>query len=302
MRRNCICILVWLNVLCASSQNFTTREHNFMMPLIYNPAVAGTEEEAVALLSAKRSWIGVKNGPAMNLLSAHAKASDLGFSRPKKYISNGSELMGIGMSIYNDRNGPLSANGLQLAYAYHVSLSGDKLLSFGLSAKLTQYMLDETVFKATDPDDPNISYNRQSTLMPDVNAGVLLHHRDFYAGLSATNLGGFRRRALNFVNEDNLRTLYLTAGYKFTLPNDKVLQTTVLTRYSGNRLWLDIMARYHYRKFLWYGAGYATPGTWSGFGAIRVRKMDFGYVYEYYNSPLYNYSRGNHMIFIGYNL
>jgi type IX secretion system PorP/SprF family membrane protein len=284
------------------SQNFTTREHCFLSDFILNPAAAGTEEDIVAILSAKKNWMGIKGSPGTNMLNIHAKVSDLGLSKPKKYISRDLSRIGVGLGIYNDSNGPLSVTGVQAAYAQHVRLSSKLLFSAGISVKLSQYVLDETVFKATDPDDPNISYQKEKTLMPNFNVGIYLRHKKFHIGLSTTNPAELKNKNVVFYKLENVRTLYLSGAYKFTLPNEKDLEVRAITRYFDGQFWADFIARYYYKKFFWYGVGYATTDFYSVYGALRFKKLDFGYVYEYTPSPIYKRASGNHMVFIAYNL
>jgi len=285
------------------AQNFTTREHCFLTDFVFNPAAAGTEEGMVAVLSAKKNWTGLKGSPGTNMFSLHLKASDLGISKPRQYISKDFSKTGIGLGLYNDMNGPLVTTAIQLAYARHVRLNNKLFLSFGLSAKLTQYMLDESVLKATDPDDNDLTFQKQSTILPNFNSGLYLRHKSYHIGLSVTNLFNLtNNNNINFYKEELMRTWYLSGAYLFKLPASNGLEPKLLVRYYNKQIWVDVLVRYYFQKHFWVGLGYATTGFYSFYAALKFGKFDYGYTFEYSPSPIYKTTHGNHMLFISYNL
>lgn len=285
----------------ACSQNFITREHILYSELLYNPAIAGTKDDVVFVVTDKRNWIGIKDAPRTAILNIHMKADDLGFSKPKKYISNFSTNIGLGLSLYNDRNGPLSVNGIQISYAYHLLLTEETKLSMGISTKITQYSLNETIFKAVDMDDPLISWNKINATIPNINSGLWLYNNKYFTGLSFANLIDFNKQKNVIYYKENIRTLYLTGGYNIFI-SKSTLEPVILVRYLNNNTWIDATLKYKYKNCIWLSASYESPNLSTICLAIKYRKYCLGYGYEYSFSPIYNYTYGNHQIFIGYNL
>lgn len=295
-------MLFFMTWIFSKSQNFVSQESVFPSMLIFNPAIAGTEDKIAAILSVKKNWVGIKNSPGSNLFNIHAKAADIGFSKPKQYISNHFANVGLGLGLYNDNNGPLLTNAVQLAYSHHLFLSEKVFLSFGLSAKLTQYTLNQTIFKPIDPGDPNISMTKENVSSPNFNFGLLLKHKKYFIGLSSTNLVDFNNSNKKLEIEEDIRSIYFCTAYKFMFNSSNILEPVAIIRTYQSDFWINFQLKYYYSKYFWLGVGATSQNLYSGTFAIKYKQFDFGYVYEYSKSKIYRHSLGNHMVFIGYNI
>jgi type IX secretion system PorP/SprF family membrane protein len=297
-------IILILYVEKAKTQNFVTQEHCFVSDFIYNPAVAGVEENIVANISVKKNWIGIKDSPSTSLLNLYSNVANLGFVKNKKHISDKSLNVGLGLGLYSDKNGPLNTNGIQIAYSYQILLTKSLRLSMGLSAKLTQYSLNQGVFKPTDKDDPLLSNNTENLLRPNFNFGFWLYNTEYYLGLSTTNLADFNEFGNGLNYKETIRALFLKSGYKFSLNSNSILEPSLLLRSNKNKSFVDVNLKYTYIKHFWtaFGWGWGSPNAFSICLGFNVKDIYFGYIYEYSSSPLYSYSKGNHSLFLGFNL
>jgi len=301
MRSNFLTVLIFfcLAITC-KAQNFITQEHSYLTDFVFNPAVAGSEENTVALMSFKRNWTGIKTAPATAMLNIHTKATNLGLSKSKKFNTHVVSKIGLGLGVYSDRNGPLTTRGFQIAYAYHLLLNKETKLSMGLSSKLMQYGLNQDVFVLYDPNDPIVGNDRVSRFMLNFNFGFLVYHKKFHAGIASTNIGDFNDNYYKFYYEETVRALYLHGGYKFNFANS-VLEPNILLRSAKNEKKMDVVLKYYYKDIFWTSLGWSSPSFNSVCVAVKRKNISLGYLFEFSTAPLYKYSYGNHLVFMGYN-
>lgn len=172
-------ILFLVASLAASSQEKPFFREHFLNRYLLNPAVAGIGDCTMAHLTDHHQWLDVQNAPMSQTLSLHG-------STP----GNNQTKHGFGGILYNDMNGAHRKTGGQFTYAYHVMLNErqESYLSFGVSAALYQYALDETSFQPYNNGDPLLSGSMQKTIMPNANAGVYYNSKTLFGGISAANL------------------------------------------------------------------------------------------------------------------
>ncbi|MFM8912596.1 MAG: PorP/SprF family type IX secretion system membrane protein [Flammeovirgaceae bacterium] len=106
--------------------------------LVINPAYAGADEVLSATFINRHQWLGIEGAPTTQTLALHA------LTKRKK--------VGLGLLISHDRIGVHKNTTAQLSYAYHVRLSSNHTLSFGLQAGLVQLIADYASLANTTPD------------------------------------------------------------------------------------------------------------------------------------------------------
>jgi hypothetical protein len=83
-------------------------------------------------------------------------------------------------------------------------------------------------------DDPLIAANMgNKTIIPDFNAGVLLTHRQLYAGFSVSQLmeNSFQFSSFNYTPARIFRNYYLLTGYRFVY-NRIELEPSIVAGYN----------------------------------------------------------------------
>ena len=168
---------------------------------LVHPSAAGFRDCGNVRLTARNQWSGIKDAPSLQTLNIHTKFG-------KK--------AGLGLVIFNDKNGYHSQQGVQATYAYHLDLGRTedyKQLSFGLSMMMVSNKLDESSF---DIPDPVISQIVQSESYFNADFSMAYHDVDFFGYLTVKNL---MLNARNLYNSDyeslNLRRYLLSFGYYF---------------------------------------------------------------------------------------
>ncbi len=169
---------------------------------LLHPAMAGAANYNKLRISARQQWFDQDEAPNLQTLSFNARVG---------------ERSGLGVIVFNDKNGYHSQVGGYLTYAHHIMFSRSKAdlnqISFGLSAGLIQSRLDETRFDPND-FDPIVAGIIQSSSYFNVDAGVSYNFLNFSGHVTAKNVI-FQNR--NLFTEDlepnNQRTYLISSSY-----------------------------------------------------------------------------------------
>jgi len=178
--------------------------------LLY-PSMAGASNCTKVRFTGRKQWMDQDESPNLQTFSINSRISD---SRSA-----------VGAIAFKDQNGYHSQSGAYFTYAHHIMFSRSELdldmLSFGLSAGLIQYKLDESSF-LSGGFDPLISGIEQSATDFNIDFGFSYQYLDFYAHASIKNL--LNNDGINFneqgLSYNNLRTYLLSTGYLFSDRSD----------------------------------------------------------------------------------
>ncbi len=276
---------------------------------LINPADAGSEGYTSINVTAREQWIGIPNSPKTHLISFQTRLLRNSFvskssSLRKKFARrsrNGK--VGVGAFLYNDMNGPVSRNGLQLTYAYHITMA-QNLLSFGLTTKGYQYSIDRSKLKTAQANDDFINTTDFSNFVPDANFGAQYINPFYHVGFSINDLfqSSFKFGEGTMPDAQTRRLYNLTGSYKFEINRFYMLEPDALIKLSENGAFqLDLSGKVYYKEDYWGGMSYRT-GTFSNseagaliiFGGVRVDKFYFGYAFDYTLSNIMTHTLGSH--------
>ena len=103
---------------------------------LLHPSMAGVSNCNKLRVTGRQQWFGNEDAPSLQTMSVNGRI--------------GESPSGVGAIVFNDQNGYHSQSGAYLTYAHHIMFSRNtidlNMLSFGLSAGMIQYKLDETAF------------------------------------------------------------------------------------------------------------------------------------------------------------
>lgn len=283
---------------------------------LIHPSMAGVANCAKVRLTARKQWFGQEDAPALQTLSVNSRIGD--------------SPSAIGGIVYNDKNGYHSQTGAYLTYAHHLMFSRNEIdlnmLSFGLSAGVIQYKLDETSFLA-DGFDPIIAGIEQSSTNFNIDFGFSYHFINFYAHATVKNVlnnDGVNSNANGVFKFDNLRTYLFSLGNTFhKFGSDWSYEPSVMFLYKDGtkESSIDINAKV-YREMdfgkIWGGLSYrrSLDGAefldnsgvssqklqyFTPFLGVDYKQFVFAYTYSYQaNSVVFN-NGGFHQLTLGYN-
>lgn len=275
----------------AYSQQQPLFSQYMMNGFLLNPAIAGTDETSPLRLTVRQQWAGVVDAPATQTLSGHTA---LGYN--DKY--------GVGGYVYNDHFGPLSRIGIHGAFSYQLKLNTNTNLSMGLSLSAFQYKISEADLNIINPNDAAITGKTESTWAPDANFGLYVYNRDYFVGLSSSQLIQYKLQLGDYNDLGKIvRHYYLTGGYKFVLNKDFEIEPSLLLKTTEQSpLQVDINTKFYYQKNYWLGFSYRHKDATILMLGIKVDRYYVGYAFDYTISNLNNYSHGSHEIMVGFNI
>jgi type IX secretion system PorP/SprF family membrane protein len=256
-----------------------------------NPAVAGSNPYFEGISTNRYQWVGLTDAPRTYILTAQG---------PTKSLN-----VGLGGSLYTDIVGPTRRIGASFSYAYHLKLNDKVKLSMGLSAGVVQFMVDGSKIALRDPGDMVLSNGLQSVIAPDFGAGLYAYSVDkkWYVGASVPQV---LQSKINFVEISTAtlskmtRHYYITAGYKYKLNKDFVLEPSTCIKYAQPAsLQFDLGLRAIYHDKIWLGAVYRYMDAAAAIVGYKLQEnLSLAYSYDFTTSNIRRYSSGTHEIMI----
>ena len=276
-------------------------DNNFVV----SPTYAGIGDNLKIRANGLTQWVGIKDAPDNQSLYADFR------------ISNQS---GIGLSLYNDRNGYTIQTGAKFSFAHHIILDYKtrQYLSFGISYNINSFKIDISKFNTTYEVpvlDPAVTDNRANS-NNNFDVGVLYRYKGFFFSFNANNI--LKKNIDKFSGidiEPNLLLNYqVYSGYTFKTPQTNKVEFEPSVFYqlfsSDKRSATDV--NFKVRKFgrnddyVWAGLSYRflndqflkplNIGPMIGF---LKSKFYFGYSYQITTNELSAYNSGTHVVTIG---
>lgn len=254
-----------------------------------NPAYAGSRGALSIFALHRTQWVGLDGAPVTNAVSVNTPL-------------NGSRL-GLGISIINDKIGPIHENTISADMSYTVPTSETVKLSFGIKATANLFDLDVSRLNPVDSDPSLHDYNNKFS--PNIGAGVYLHSDKAYVGLSVPNFIESNRYDDNEVAVFKEKiNYYLIAGYIFNLNNAIKFKPALLTKMvKGAPLQVDVSGNLMFNEKFVVGIAYRWSAAVSAMVGFQVSNaLYLGYGYDLETTNLDNYNSGSHEIFLRYEL
>lgn len=252
---------------------------------VINPAVAGSYDYSPILLTFRSQWTGFNDAPMTQTVSAHTSLL---------------ETMGVGGFLFNDKTGPISRMGLQLAYAYHLRVGSRSWLSFGVGGMMYQHSIDKSLITLDEPDDAAMLGDKNRKFMADAVFGMKYIFEGFYFGFSAPQLVQSELK----INDSNLNKLvrhyFVNTGYNIKISDNFGLEPSVLFKaISSAPMQLDANLKFIYKDMVWLGTSFRNSDAAIVMVGLKKNNFQFGYSYDATLSEIKKYSSGSHEIVLG---
>ena len=271
----------------ASAQQIPLTSQYMFNDYLLNPAIAGSTDYTQVSLSARAQWTGLDGAPKTQFFSAQTKIG---------------EKMGIGGFVYNDETGPIKETGIQLSYAYHLSISDNSKLSFSLAGLFASHYISRASVRPEETGDEALSNLKINASASDINFGILYYSEKYKIGLSSPQLlqnklygGSSKGENLSKL----VRHYNLFGEYQFDINDDFAVVPSTLFKYvQGAPFQVDINARGVYKQKYWLGVSYRYNNAIAAMIGLNYRNLSFGYSYDYTLTDINSYSTGGHEIFL----
>jgi len=271
---------------------------------VISPTYAGIGDNFRIRANGLTQWVGIKDAPDNQALYADFR------------IANRS---GVGLSLYNDKNGNTRQKGVKFSFAHHLILDykSKQYLSFGVSYNINSFRIDIENFEPTYEIpivDPSITDDRAIN-NNNFDIGALYRYKGFYFSLNANNI--LEKEIDDFVGIEPslLLNFQLYSGLIIQSKQNKRVEFEPSVYYqlfnSDKRSSTDI--NFKYRKYnrnedyYWVGASYRflndqffKPLNIGPMAGIMKSKFYFAYSYQFTINDLAGYNSGTHSITVGF--
>lgn len=282
----CFVLLTSLAGFCQQDSQFTQYMYN---TININPAYAGSRGSLSFFGLHRSQWMGIDGAPETNSFSVNAPIL---------------EQLGAGFSFISDRIGPTEENTISTDISYTVKTSENYKLSFGIKGTGNFFNLDAQKLNPVDAGDSKFQ-NLKNNFTPNLGAGIYLHSKKFYAGISVPNF--FEKTNYNdnsvSVNKEKMN-FYIISGYVFDLnDNIKFKPAFLVKTVEGSPLQADFSGNFLlYEKFT-LGAAYRWDVAVSALAGFQITNGLFiGYGYDAETTKLRKYNSGSHEIFLRFDI
>jgi type IX secretion system PorP/SprF family membrane protein len=294
----------------AVAQQVPIYSQYIMNGFLINPSLAGRDGYSTVNLTVREQWVGMTGAPSTYALSFQTTLLNNSFisraqpvrRRVKKASKNGK--VGLGGYVFNDNNGIIKRTGVQMDYAYHISMGKTELgqsndLSFGLAMTIYQFYINEGGLLYSYTDDPYLNTYNKSVIIPDVNFGASYTSKKYYVGFSMTSL--LRGSLLFPLNSDNKRGelghYFLTAGYDYKIDKNWSLKPSFFLKSSDmllKSMQIDLTTRVFYKEDYWAGLSWRSNDALIVLLGLRYSKFFFAYAFDLPLSDIRSQSYGTH--------
>ncbi len=257
--------------------------------LVINPAFAGAHEALSLSLSNRSQWSGLDGAPRTFAFASHV------LLEPQQ--------IGLGIALNSDQIGVhknLLVNG---SAAYHLQISPDDVLSFGLQAGIRNHKVDYLSLVNNQPYDPRIAASAPGRTFFDVGAGVYFRSEHFEAGVSVPGMIPSDMAAADSA-EMRIRNAHWLVFSKYTFALNHFLDfipSVFVQYYPGVPVSVDMSAGLLFHKAVFTGVSYRRNESVDFLLRANVTpQLSVGYCYDLVIGNASILSSASHEIGVNY--
>jgi type IX secretion system PorP/SprF family membrane protein len=271
---------------------FSQYYHN---PFIYNPSLSGTTEGNAITLITRKQFSGLANSFGTYAATYQTRGLD------KK--------AGFGLYVYNDQANLFRTNAINGSYAYHLPLSKDNTLSFGLGLTALDHRYNANNFFITDGGDPVLAMlGAEGGFTFDMNAGANLKLGNFSFGLANLQLIQNQDIFRNNADQKSYYTLrnhwMVNAAYNFAINDNLSIEPFVLyrkTQTAPGQVDVNVFVNLIDKGYL--GLAYRDGMSFSTMVGVQLTPgVTAGYAFDYTTHQFRNALGNTHELALKFNL
>lgn len=286
LNRLFIILSLVLNIHTAQAQLSGGNEHFIFNPVMINPSVAGLHHNQFRLGYDAR-WIGLDGAPQNAYLNYDRMFNDNS---------------GWNVSVISDRIGPISTISIANAYAFHLKITGETKLSFGLKHHLTQSNLNLNKNNLLDPNDPLLNADQNGIPVNNFDASIAVNNTEkFFVGISYRNI--IPQPRFRYVGANVEPILSLQGWYRHEFGDAALEAYTVLSASTNNPINTQIGVMGTFQNMVGLGINFSPVQQIGIFTFIKL--TDRFNVFYNYNLPISDISmvsKQSHGIGLGYRI
>ena len=278
----------------AKAQQDAMFTHYMYNTLAVNPGYAGTRDVATITALNRNQWVGFDGAPVTQTLTMHSP-----------FFNN---KIGGGLSILNDKAGPIKTTSVYADFAYHLKINDKSKLSFGLKAGVNLLQSSLTQLKLDQGNDNSFQNNLIGKALPNFGFGLYYHTERFYLGASIPRLleNNFTTKTSTGTTDllSQKRHYFFIGGALFNLPAGlKLKATSLLKIVPAAPIELDVTGEFILKDKLTLGImGRSLDGVGFLVGYQFSEQLRAGYSFDLSMTKLIRYNYGSHEIMLMYDL
>ncbi len=275
-------------IIAQQDPQFTQYMYN---TIAVNPGYAGSRGALTIGGLHRLQWVGIDGAPKTQTLYLHSPVF--------------TEQLGLGLSVVNDKIGPINQTFIYGDLAYHLKLSETIKLGLGLKAGLNMFQPKISTLNTSTSNDPSfVNATLQRSIAPNLGTGVYLYSEKFYLGASIprlmqNKLNAASGSALNILEK---RHIFLIGGLVQRLNDQFKLKPTLLTKITeGAPVSIDATLELLVKDMWSVGIAHRFKESVSAlFGINLNEQLKVGFAYDHTLSKLRKYNSGSFEIMLQY--
>lgn len=289
-----IIALIFLATMSYGQQEAMFTHYSFNT-LAVNPAYAGSRDALTFTALHRSQWVGFDGAPTTQTLTFHSPVFH--------------DEVGLGLSVLNDRIGPMNTTSLYVDFAYKFNVSEKGELALGLKGGVNMLQGVLTNLSTDQDNDAAFQNNIQSQLLPNFGFGMFYYTTKWYVGLSAPKLleNDYQTNTTtgNVYAGSEKRHFYMIGGVVFNLEQTgkvKLRPTTFIKITEGAPIEADLTGMFIFDDKVEVGAMFRTGDA---FGVLLeynfTNQLRFGYSFDWsFTNTTMKYNGGSHEVMVRY--
>ena len=285
--------LLTLGSISTYAQQNPMYTHYMYNTLSVNPAYAGSREALTVTALHRSQWVGFEGAPSTQTITMHSPLPN--------------HNVGLGLSLTNDKIGPISNTGVVANFAYRIPLTEKSKLALGLSGGVNIMQADLSALQLDQQNDPVFVNNINNHVTPNFGFGTYYSRERFYDGVSVPNLlensySTIESNGGTLIAKEQ-RHYFLIAGAVLNLSHNLAFKPTTLVKVTAAApIQVDLTASFIIMDKLLLGAMFRTGDAVGALVGIDITdQLHLGYSYDWsygLNTGIYN--KGSHEIVLRY--
>jgi type IX secretion system PorP/SprF family membrane protein len=278
-----VALIFTISALSAQQLHFTSQylQHNAM----YNAGAAGIANKDMIGLSYRSMWSSFPGNPRTFMVYGDANLAKL--------------KSGMGAYLYRDETGPTSRTGIQLAFSKHIISQNEKnKFGIGLEVRGLQYAIDKNKLSGSLGNDPALA-GAENKLAFDAGAGLYFTNGKLSVGAAVSQLVQSKLQLADVPNASQGGKLYrhynFNANYKIQTGDNIYLVPNAMVRMIENSpSEYEMGMLVNYQEKIWWGLTWRVEQLWSLQAGVKIlKRAGLTYSYDYYQTPISNFSGGS---------
>jgi type IX secretion system PorP/SprF family membrane protein len=280
-----------LTLLAISGQVYAQQEPQFTQYtdniLYYNPAYAGSRGMMNISALHRQQWIGIDGAPMTQSFQLHT---------PLKY-----ESVGLGMSVINDRIGPINQTWINADFSYSFKFRNGGKLAFGIKGGINLLNGKLNQLFTIQANDPTLEQNYVNKVAPNVGAGVYYHSKHWFIGAAVPKLiePKLNNNAVRLIEK---RHYYGMVGGYIKASRMLKIRPSAMVKITDNApITVDGSLAFIFYDKVWLAGNYRLKEGAGLYVQLQLsHQLKVGYGCDITTSKLMRYNFGSHELMLSY--